>query len=91
MVSCGNYAQTNDSLSVGSYSSDFAHYASAASQRPQSDDCIGRRFGKNLSTSVSVLNLTNRHLLIDNSLTFDGVHYNAPREIYAELHYKFGY
>jgi len=30
-----------------------------------------------------------RHLLTDNSLTFGGVHYNNPREIYAEIHYHF--
>jgi hypothetical protein len=38
-----------------------------------------------------VLNVTNRHLLIDNSLTFDGMHWNNPREVYAEFHYRFGY
>ena len=34
---------------------------------------------------------TNRHLLVDNSLTFGGFHYNDPRQIYAQIHYKFGY
>ena len=32
-----------------------------------------------------------QHLLIDNSLTFDGFHWNYPREIYGEIHYKFGF
>jgi hypothetical protein len=41
--------------------------------------------------SVTALNVTNRHLLIDNSLTFGGTHYNHPREVYAELRYRFHY
>jgi hypothetical protein len=44
-----------------------------------------------LSASLTVLNLTNRYLLVDNSLTFGGVHYNEPREIFAEARYRFGY
>jgi outer membrane receptor protein involved in Fe transport len=52
---------------------------------------VGKTFTRHLSGSVSVLNLTNRHLLTDNSLTFGGFHYNNPRQAYAELQYKFGY
>lgn len=55
------------------------------------DLTLGRQFTPRLSAAVTVLNVTDRHLLIDNSLTFDGFHYDDPREIYAELHYKFGY
>ena len=51
----------------------------------------GKSFGQNLSASLTILNLANRHLLVDNSLTFGGVHYNDPRQIYAQIHYKFGY
>jgi outer membrane receptor for ferrienterochelin and colicin len=51
----------------------------------------GKSFGENFSASLTVLNLTDRHLLVDNSLTFGGVHYNDPRQIYAQIHYKFGY
>ena len=51
----------------------------------------GRSFGESLSASLTILNLANRHLLVDNSLTFGGVHYNDPRQIYAQIHYKFGY
>jgi hypothetical protein len=40
---------------------------------------------------VTAVNLANRHLLIDNSLTFDGVHYNNPREVYGEIRYRFNY
>jgi outer membrane cobalamin receptor len=51
----------------------------------------GKPFGQSLDASLTILNLTDRHLLIDNSLTFGGVHYNDPRQIYAQIHYKFGY
>jgi hypothetical protein len=51
----------------------------------------GKSFGESFSASLTVLNLTNRHLLTDNSLTFGGVHYNDPRQIYAQIHYRFGY
>ena len=52
---------------------------------------LARTFGQSLSGSLTVLNVTDKHLLIDNSLTFDGFHWNYPREIYAELRYRFGY
>jgi hypothetical protein len=51
----------------------------------------GKSFGESFSASLTILNLANRHLLVDNSLTFGGVHYNDPRQIYAQIHCKFGY
>jgi outer membrane receptor protein involved in Fe transport len=51
----------------------------------------GKAFTPNLSASLTVLNVTDRHLLTDNSLTFGGVHWNDPRQVYAQIHYKFGY
>jgi hypothetical protein len=51
----------------------------------------GKSFGQSLQASLTILNLTDRHLLIDNSLTFGGVHYNDPRQIYAQIRYRFGY
>jgi hypothetical protein len=51
----------------------------------------GKDFGRSLDVSLTVLNLTDRHLLVDNSLTFGGVHYDDPRQIYGQVHYKFGY
>jgi outer membrane receptor protein involved in Fe transport len=51
----------------------------------------GKTFTPNLSASLTVLNVTDRHLLTDNSLTFGGVHWNDPRQLYAQIHYKFGY
>jgi len=55
------------------------------------DVSLGKALSRNLSVSLTALNLTDRHLLIDNSLTFGGFHYNDPRQVYAALHYRFGY
>ncbi len=55
------------------------------------DVSVGKNFGTSLSASLTVLNVTDKHLLIDNSLTFDGFHWNYPREIYGEIHYRFHY
>ena len=45
----------------------------------------------NTTVSVNVLNVANRRVLLDNSLTFGGFHYNDPREIYGEVRYRFHY
>jgi len=55
------------------------------------DLTLGKSFGEKFSASISALNVANRHLLLDNSLTFGGFHYNNPREIYAEVRYRFHY
>lgn len=53
------------------------------------DISTGKNFGEKYSVSVTAINIANRHLLIDNSLTFGGFHYNNPREIYAQFRYRF--
>jgi outer membrane cobalamin receptor len=55
------------------------------------DLTLGKNFGENFTASVTGLNIANRHLLIDNSLTFGGFHYNDPREIYVEFRWRFHY
>jgi len=55
------------------------------------DLTAGRNISRDLSVSVTALNVTNKHLLTDDSLTFGGVHWNNPFQIYAELRYKFHY
>ena len=55
------------------------------------DLAVGKEFGKSFSASITALNLTNQHLLLDNSLTFGGFHFNNPREIYGEFRYRFDY
>ena len=55
------------------------------------DLSLGKRFSDTLSVSVTALNVANRRLLLDNSLTFGGFHYNDPRQIYGEVRYRFKY
>ncbi|MGH8290108.1 MAG: TonB-dependent receptor [Steroidobacteraceae bacterium] len=55
------------------------------------DLTVGRNFSPDLQGSITALNVTNRHLLTDNSLTFGGLHWNYPFQIYAELRYRFHY
>ena len=55
------------------------------------DLSIGHSFGENLTASVTAVNAANRRVLLDNSLTFGGFHYNDPREIYGEVRYRFHY
>jgi hypothetical protein len=76
------------------YGSGFANGDGTPSHLPGHAELnlsAGKNFGPNLSASLTILNVTDRHLLIDNSLTFGGFHYNDPRQIYAQIHYKFGY
>lgn len=55
------------------------------------DLSLGKAFSERFSASVNALNIANSHLLIDNSNTFGGFHFNNPREVYAELRYRFHY
>lgn len=55
------------------------------------DLTLGKEFGERFSLSVTGLNVANRRVLLDNSFTFGGTHYNNPREIYAQLRYRFRY
>jgi outer membrane receptor protein involved in Fe transport len=55
------------------------------------DLTLGKEFGERLSASVTGLNVANRRVLLDNSLTFGGTHYINPREIFVQLRYRFHY
>jgi hypothetical protein len=55
------------------------------------DLSLGKQFSDNLSVSVTALNVANRRVLLDNSLTFGGFHYNDPRQLYGEVRYRFHY
>jgi outer membrane receptor protein involved in Fe transport len=55
------------------------------------DVSIGKSFNEKITASVTATNAANRRVLLDNSLTFGGFHYNDPREIFAELRYRFKY
>ncbi|MBW4026937.1 MAG: TonB-dependent receptor [Acidobacteria bacterium] len=52
---------------------------------------LGKVFREKTTLSVNATNVTNHRVLLDNSLTFGGFHYNDPREIYGEVRYRFHY
>ena len=57
------------------------------------DLSFGKSFGEGgkYKLSVTALNVANRRVLLDNSLTFGGFHYNDPRQIYGEFRWRFHY
>jgi Carboxypeptidase regulatory-like domain/TonB dependent receptor/TonB-dependent Receptor Plug Domain len=55
------------------------------------DLSFGKSFAEKYSLSVTALNVANRRVQLDNSLTFGGFHWNEPRQIYAEFRYRFHY
>ncbi len=55
------------------------------------DVSLGKNFAEKYSVSVTALNVANRQVQLDNSLTFGGFHWNEPREIYGEFRYRFNY
>ena len=55
------------------------------------DLALGKELGERATVTVTATNLANRRVLLDNSLTFGGFHYNDPRQIYGSLRYHFKY
>src|SRR6202166_1967965 len=55
------------------------------------DLSFGKDFGEKFSASFNAMNVANRRVELDNSVTFGGFHWNNPREIYVELRYRFHY
>jgi outer membrane receptor protein involved in Fe transport len=55
------------------------------------DLSLGKTFAEKYTLSVTALNVANRRVQLDNSLTFGGFHWNDPRAIYGEFRYRFNY
>jgi hypothetical protein len=55
------------------------------------DLSLAKDFGERFSASLNAMNVANRRVEQDNSVTFGGFHWNDPREIYVELRYRFHY
>jgi hypothetical protein len=53
------------------------------------DLALGKTITENLTASITATNVANRRILLDNSLTFGGFHDNDPRQLFAELRYRF--
>ena len=57
-------------------------------QHTSLDLAISKSFEKT-TISLNAVNVANRRVLLDNSLTFGGFHFNDPRQLYAEVKYRF--
>ena len=55
------------------------------------DLSLGKDFGERITASLTALNVANRRVEEDNSLTFGGYHWNLPREIYVQVRFRFHY
>jgi outer membrane receptor protein involved in Fe transport len=55
------------------------------------DLSIGKTFAEKFTVSANAINVANRRVQLDNSLTFGGFHWNDPRQIYGEVRYRFNY
>lgn len=76
------------------YGSGFANGSAPPRHLPghtSADLTAGKAFGERFTASLTVLNVADRWPLIDNSQTFGGTHFDDPREVYVEIHYRFGY
>ena len=81
------------------YGSGFVNGLAGADQGPYDGDYLpahttfdisaGHHFGENWNVSANVINVTDHRVLLDNSVTIGGFHYNDPRMISAEVRYRF--
>jgi outer membrane receptor protein involved in Fe transport len=55
------------------------------------DLSLGKDFSERFTASVTALNVTNRRVIYDDSVTYGGFHWNLPRQIYVQLRYRFHY
>ncbi|HEY0795353.1 MAG TPA: TonB-dependent receptor [Acidisarcina sp.] len=87
------YASTNVYYGSGFHngSPDQQYPGDYLPQHTSTDLSVGKKFSEATSVSINALNVTNRRVLLDNSLTFGGFHFNDPREIYAEVRFRFHY
>ena len=96
----GMVAASRRTRSGSSYASTDIFYGSGFAQDGQPDHLpghttfdvtLGKDFGERFAVSLNALNVANRRILLDNSLTFGGTHYMNPREIFAQVRYRFRY
>ncbi len=53
------------------------------------DASIGHALGENWNLTATAINVTNHRVLLDNSVTIGGFHYNDPRMFALEARYRF--
>jgi len=87
------YASTNVYYGSG-FSNAFPGQPYPGNYLPQHttfDLSLGKDFGERFSASLNGINVANRRVELDNSVTFGGFHWDSPREIYVEFRYRFHY
>jgi hypothetical protein len=88
-----SYASTNVYYGSG-FTNAFPGQPYPGSYLPQHttfDVTLCKDFGERFSASMNAINVANRRVELDNSVTFGGFHWNNPREVYVELRYHFHY
>jgi len=88
-----SYASTNVYYGSG-FSNGFPGAPYPGDYLPQHttfDLSLGKDFGERFTASVTALNVINRRVEYDNSLTYGGFHWNLPRQIYVQVRYRFHY
>jgi hypothetical protein len=65
------------------------YYAAYLPAHTTFDASVGRVFGENLRVSATAINVTNHRVLLDNSITIGGFHWNDPRMFAMEVRYRF--
>ncbi|HXW56673.1 MAG TPA: TonB-dependent receptor [Candidatus Cybelea sp.] len=91
-----SYVSTNvyygSGFTNGLYQTPYAQYPGPyLPSHTTFDLALGKSFAEKYSISVNAVNVANRRVQLDNSLTFGGFHWNDPRQIYAEFRYRFNY
>ena len=81
------------------YGSGFTNWLAGSGLGPYQGDYLpvhttfdisgGRAIGERWKVSASVMNVTNHRVLLDNSITIGGFHFNDPRMVSGEVRYKF--
>ncbi len=81
------------------YGSGFSNGLAGANEGPYNgnylpvhttfDVSAGHSLGERWRISATVVNVTNHRVLLDNSITIGGFHFNDPRLISGELRYRF--
>jgi hypothetical protein len=81
------------------YGSGFSNGLAGANEGPYNgryltvhttfDSSIGHSLGERWKLSATVINVTNHRVLLDNSITIGGFHWNDPRMIAVEARYRF--
>ena len=90
------YASTNvyygSGFTNGLYGTPLAQYPGQYLPSHSAVDLsLGKTFGERYTVSVTAINVANRRVQLDNSLTFGGFHWDEPKQIYAEFRYRFRY